>query len=141
MLRTCSAVQLFRSRQICKMPTCCVPGCNKRKEDHPDISFFRLPWNNKPLLKQWLAKLRCKNRPAQEARVCQDHFEEKFVYLDPRYRIAPSLYPNPSWSLTKDAVPTIFPDKPCPMPRSTSLRRFQKRSETIGNLQFAEYHV
>ena len=67
------------------MPTCCAPGCLNNNDD-PILSFFRLPWKNCILVDQWLAKL-----PGKEARVCRQHFEDKCVVLDAKYKLPPNF--------------------------------------------------
>ena len=110
-----------------KMPTCCAPGCLNNNNDDPSLSFFRLPWKNRILVDQWLAKLRLVNRPGKEARVCRQHFEDRFVVLDAKYKLAPELYPNASPKLTADAIPTIFKHRPAKKIRDASENRAKKR--------------
>ena len=113
------------------MPTCCAPGCVNSHESHPLLTFFRFPWKKEKKSRMWLANLSLKHKPASEAKICQEHFEEKYLVLDPKYSIAPHLYPRPSYKLTEDAVPTIFQhkSKPAIREREFSVRRKRKRED------------
>ena len=54
---------------------CIVPMC-KNHSGMKEISFHRLPLNNKQLLKQWICKIRRENIPLNKySRVCSVHFE------------------------------------------------------------------
>ena len=74
------------------MPNCCVPGCGNKSTDPRcvDITFHRLPINNKELLKDWIEKLNlnsyynnnnCNSQiddivvVPDHHRVCSDHFD------------------------------------------------------------------
>ena len=57
---------------------CIVPFCTNRsgRKNGPKYSFYRLPLNNPPLLKQWLVKIRRENTPLNKnSRVCSAHFK------------------------------------------------------------------
>ena len=57
---------------------CIVPFCTNRsgRRNGPKYSFYRLPLNNPPLLKQWLVKIRWENTPlSKNSRVCSAHFK------------------------------------------------------------------
>lgn len=58
------------------MPSCCAPGCNRNERNSPRHKFHPLPWD-KPIIKVWLSKLKLDNPPAQGAKICDDHFEER----------------------------------------------------------------
>ena len=54
---------------------CIVPMC-KNHSGMKEISFHRLPLNNKQLLKRWICKIRRENIPLNKySRVCSVHFE------------------------------------------------------------------
>ena len=54
---------------------CCVPGCSKRSERDKDVSFHRLPHNNKKLLKLWIHKIGRKDlHVSASTRICSRHF-------------------------------------------------------------------
>ena len=54
---------------------CAVPGCSNRSNREVEVSYFKLPLNNKPLLKTWIHKIRWKNLPLNaNTRICSDHF-------------------------------------------------------------------
>ena len=78
-------------------------------------------------MKVWLAKLNLVHPPAKNARICQFHFEEKFIIMDHKFVIAPHLYKKPKYYLADDAIPTIFAhtdrELPVATDRSTSVQR------------------
>ena len=113
------------------MPTCCAPGCSNVCDKSSTFSFFRLPWNSTVKIRAWLSSLNLMHDPAQSARICHIHFEEKFLIVDPKYSVAPHLYPRISYRLTKDAVPTLFNHKQPPPVREASVSRKRKR-EQVG---------
>jgi hypothetical protein len=60
------------------MPNCCVPACGNKSSDARcyDITFHRLPLNNKDILKIWIENLNLnqdQNIP-DHRRVCSQHF-------------------------------------------------------------------
>lgn len=56
---------------------CCVPGCSNRSDKQSHLSFFRLPLNNKSVLKQWIHLIGRKNLLINpNTRVCSEHFEQ-----------------------------------------------------------------
>ena len=66
------------------MPFCCVPGCGNKSPSLilNDITFHRLPLNNKDLLKIWINNLNLKEEDEEEEeeesvnkRVCSEHFD------------------------------------------------------------------
>ena len=87
------------------MPTCCAPNCNKTEKTNKGLAFFKLPWQNRDRLKIWLSKLKLDH---QHARICQCHFDDRFIVVDQNYLVAPHLYKEKRTNLTDDAVPTIF---------------------------------
>lgn len=64
------------------MPVCCVPGCRNKSSDPrcTDITFHRLPINNKETLKYWIENLNLtlkedQNSKSDYKRVCSEHFD------------------------------------------------------------------
>ena len=54
---------------------CCVPGCSSRSNREINLSYYRLPLQNKKLLKQWIHKIGRSNLPLNcSTRVCSRHF-------------------------------------------------------------------
>ena len=54
---------------------CAVPGCSNQSNREVDVLYFKLPLNNKPLLKTWIHKVGRKNLPLNtNIRICSDHF-------------------------------------------------------------------
>ena len=54
---------------------CCVPGCSSRSNRETNLSYYRLPLQNKKLLKQWVHKIGRSNLPLNTStRVCSRHF-------------------------------------------------------------------
>ena len=115
------------------MPTCCAPGCTRTKEKNYDCSFFTLPWNEPSRIRLWLSKLKLVHPPAKTARICHLHFEERFLAVDPKYKIAPHLYPKKKLSLTPDAYPSIFEHVPVPKKREASVNRSNKRARQVNS--------
>ena len=109
------------------MPFCCVPGC-KNTEQCPGITFFRFP-QKKVARKAWVARLKFLREPAPEAKICHHHFEEKYLVLDPKHKIAPHLYPKATLSLTPEAIPTISERTPRPPERvrESSVNRIRRK--------------
>jgi len=62
-------------------------------------------------MKLWLTKLSLMHPPVKNARICQFHFEDKYLLMDPKFVIAPHLYNKPKHFLADDAIPTIFAHK------------------------------
>ena len=61
---------------------CCVPGCSNRSDKPSHLSFFRLPLNNKSVLKQWIHRIGRKNLPINpNTHVCSEHFERASNHL------------------------------------------------------------
>ncbi|XP_061662459.1 uncharacterized protein LOC133493283 isoform X3 [Syngnathoides biaculeatus] len=108
------------------MPTCCAPNCNKTEKSHPNFSFFNLPWGKPDRIKLWLSQLRLVHQPGKSARICSDHFEERFLEQDPKFSIAPHLYTKHKKTLTVDAYPTIFEHKKQSAVREISINRQKK---------------
>ena len=54
---------------------CAVPGCSNRSNREVDVSYFKLPLNNKPSLKTWIHKIGRKNLLLNaNTRICSNHF-------------------------------------------------------------------
>ena len=109
------------------MPTCCAPNCTKTEKTNEGLAFFRLPWQNRDRLKIWLSKLKLVHQPAAHARICRDHFEDRFLVVHQKYILAPHLYKEKKINLTDDAVPTIFEHTTVEKPRLSSEARTRKR--------------
>ena len=118
-----------------KMPTCCAPGCTRTEKICPGLSFFSLPWDKPQKLKVWLGKLRLVHPPAKTARICQGHFEDRFIMEDHKHKIAPHLYKHKT-TLTPDAYPSIFVHVEQTKPRESSLERQRKRQKTEVSLTY-----
>jgi hypothetical protein len=60
-----------------RMLHCIAYNCNnKEKALKRGVPFYRLPSAYKPLLQQWLSKLRLKDPPVSpNSRLCTDHFQ------------------------------------------------------------------
>ncbi len=99
------------------------------KISNPELSFFALPWNVPARITVWLEKLNLVHNPTKTARICHRHFEEKFLVVDPKYRIAPHLYPRVVYRLTPDAYPSKFAEKREAPERKHSLKRRKKQEK------------
>ena len=101
----------FREDNISfKMVECAVVGCSNRtsRDSKRGISFHRLPFKNKPLLKEWLVCIKRANLPKlSQCHICSEHFEKEsfksYSYLNL------CLGRKCKRQLNEDAVPTIFP--------------------------------
>ncbi|XP_061663587.1 uncharacterized protein LOC133493798 isoform X2 [Syngnathoides biaculeatus] len=113
------------------MPTCCAPNCNKTEKSHPNLSFFNLPWGKPERITLWLSQLRLVHQPGKCARICSDHFEERFLEQDLKFSIAPHLYTKQKKTLTVDAYPTIFEHKKQSAVREISINRQKKRRRKL----------
>jgi len=80
---------------------CCAGECSNSSENRKDLSFHSLPINNKPLLKQWIAKI--KRHPSffnvnTHTKICSAHFTSE-DYINPEAT---------KRRLKANAVPSIF---------------------------------
>lgn len=115
---------------------CAVPNCSNRS-DRDDVSFHRLPVNNKTLLKKWVHNIGRENLPINAStRVCSNHFvKSKGRMLGPddvptlnlptlatRVTTPPSRRPLNRVSLTRDPKSTRHePPKFCNVGINTEL--------------------
>lgn len=114
---------LCGGRRVYRMVYCIAYGCNHKDKDRArGVRFHRLPLANKPLLKQWLVKLRLKDPPVtRNSRVCSEHFSADCFERDLQAEL---LCTKTKICLKPDAVPTIFSFAPTPQPdRSTGKKR------------------
>ena len=105
-----------------RMVYCIAFGCNNKDGDHKrGVRFHHLPLRNKPLLKQWLTKLRLQNPPVRRSSlVCSEHFEPDCFQRDLQAEL---LGTKPRIHLKPDAVPTIFTFTSKRKQRSTGQKR------------------
>ena len=104
---------------------CCVYGCSSRAGRDRGVHFYRLPLTNKPLLKQWLHRMRTKTvRLNKNTRVCSKHFVGgvKRGLMD-----VPTVF---AWSMTTESG-----KRPSPKRRSLS------RSETDTSVDLDSAHA
>lgn len=95
---------------------CSVPGCtsNYDSNSEPRVSIFKFP-TNENLLKEWVKKIpRANWTPGLSSRVCENHFEKKFVSKIEEYvqNGEKKTFPRKRPLLLPNAVPTIFPNVP-----------------------------
>ena len=96
------------------------------------VRFYRLPIGNKPLLKQWLTKLRLKDPPvSKNSRVCTDHFHPDCFERDLKAEL---LGTKPRVCLKADAVPTIFSFESTRQDRTTGKKRKHVQVVNIVNV-------
>lgn len=57
------------------MTWCVAVGCTNNKKNNPNLSFYKLPSNNKAVSEEWKAKIKRENLP-KIVRLCEKHFEE-----------------------------------------------------------------
>lgn len=110
------------------MGGCFVPGC-KRRAKGENHHLFRPPSG---VAKEWtiiMNKYRSDKKfdPAnQNHRVCSDHFESQFLIVCDKFTIQGKTVElaRDNWTLTRDAVPTLFKCLPEHMqPKLTKERR------------------
>ena len=54
---------------------CAVPGCSNHLDQENQLSYYRLPLNNKAVLKQWIHNIGRANLSLKDhTRVCSEHF-------------------------------------------------------------------
>ncbi|CAH0394737.1 unnamed protein product [Bemisia tabaci] len=101
------------------MVSCAVCGCSHRtgnrnkpasqvkfeEQNKRPMKFFRFPLSNPEKWQKWVLAIRRNNfTPCKYSRVCEIHFEKKFLKKGVR-RVG-------CISLSPDAIPTIFPAHP-----------------------------
>ncbi|ODM92118.1 DNA transposase THAP9 [Orchesella cincta] len=115
------------------MPSCFIPGCNtrKRSEDEDALHVFKIPtkatfetrqkWvssiprkvdNISPLVSPNPLKLPHIGFDLSRHRLCHRHFEEKYIVKSRKVSIGGQVIAEEArlhWTLSPDAVPTIFP--------------------------------
>ncbi|KAH8032040.1 hypothetical protein HPB51_022788 [Rhipicephalus microplus] len=95
--------------------TCYVPGCKSGyKSCKESRSLFRAPIEPARLA-AWSRKIRRKDRPlSHESVICDRHFDERFIERTFRMKINGEIVeiPRDRPQLTRDAIPTIFPEAP-----------------------------
>ena len=86
-----------------RMVYCIAFGCNNKDGDRKrGVRFHHLPLRNKPLLKQWLTKLRLQNPLVRRSSlVCSEHFEPDCFQRDLQAEL---LGTKPRIHLKPDAV-------------------------------------
>lgn len=80
---------------------CCAGECNNRADKRRDLSFHKLPFNNKQLLNVWITKMKRDPRFFKVSKfttICSEHFK-KTDFLIPGAKTK---------RLKPDAIPTIF---------------------------------
>ena len=91
-----------------KMVECAVVGCSNRtpRDSKRGISFHRLPLKNKPLLKEWLVRIKRANLPKlSQCHICSEHFEKECFKSCCNINLWPGR--KRKRELNEDAVPTI----------------------------------
>ncbi len=70
------------------------------------------------------------HKPTKTARVCHRHL--KFLVVDPKYKIAPHLYPRVVYRVTPEAYPSKFPHKREAPERKQSVKGRNKQERQRG---------
>lgn len=99
---------------IVQMPLkCCVTGCRSNYENEKGyVSVFKFP-TDENMKRIWMEKIRRKDwTPGPNARVCELHFQSKFIskveeYVDEDG--SRKAFPRKRPVLSGDAIPTQFP--------------------------------
>lgn len=88
------------------MVHCCVPGCINHSSKTSEISYHRIPKEQR-LQKAWLARIRRDNLPPlQNCYVCSEHFTEDCFETDLKAQLIPEQ--KVKKRLKCDAVPSVF---------------------------------
>lgn len=109
------------------MVECAVVDCSNRtpRDSKRDVSFHQLPLKNKPLLKEWLVRIKRSNLPKlSQCHICSEHFEKECFKSCCNLNLWPGG--KRKRDLHDDAVPTIFPHQPKKSRRLASERRINK---------------
>ena len=113
---------------ISKMVECAVVGCSNRtpRDAKRGISFHRLPFKNKPLLRSgYIVCIKRANLPRlSQCHICSEHFEKESFKSCSYLNLCPGR--KRKRQLNKDAVPTIFPHQQKKSRRLASERRINK---------------
>lgn len=107
--------------------TCCVPGSGYRS-CKTKISLFRTP-KDPERLQQWAQNIKRGDKAIDEASaVCERHFEPCFIERSFKTVVKGVVVniPRDAPQLTKDAVPTPFPDAPKYMSKAMPQKRKQR---------------
>jgi len=110
----------FRENISSKMVACAVVGCSNRtpRDSKRGISFHRLPFKNKPLLKEWQERSKRANLPKpSQSHICSEHFEKECFKSCCSLDLWPAR--KHKRELNEGTVPTIFPHQ-------------QKKSRRLG---------
>ncbi|XP_040076523.1 uncharacterized protein LOC115310148 isoform X4 [Ixodes scapularis] len=95
--------------------TCFVPGCRSGYRSCKEkFSLFRTPQDS-ARLQEWACKIKRDDRTLGEASVvCERHFEPQFIERTFKNVVQGQVIelPRSVPQLTKDAVPSVFPDAP-----------------------------
>ena len=103
------------------MPSCFVFGCNSGYKKDVKCHFFRLHRAvTAETVSKWsaiLSKVRSDkkfDRSNVNHRVCQNHFEDRYLVKEDVITVGHdrNVIPRIHWTITNDAVPTIFPSIP-----------------------------
>ena len=110
-----------------KMVECAVVGYSNRtpRDYKRGISFHRLPLMNKPILKEWLVRIKRANlSKLSQCHICSEHFEKESFKSCSYLNLCPGR--KRKRQLNEDAAPTIFPHQQKKSRRLASERRINK---------------
>ncbi|XP_077542697.1 uncharacterized protein LOC144155244 [Haemaphysalis longicornis] len=129
---------------------CFAPGCRtgySRVKDAPKASLFNVP-RDEERRKQWERNLHRADKVLDETcAVCELHFEPRYVIKDYVHVINGSevRIPRGKAKLSDDAVPTILPNLPAYLTKTTPKprrkRRCSGRSEAAAGFEGAPHHL
>ena len=123
-----------------------APGCTKFYYKDSTVHYHRLPLNNKPVLKQWIQKMKLKDPPVNKySRVCGAHFLDEDYITKGSFH--DGIFTQEKTSRLKDtAVPTVFDfskyqtgntDAPCHthVAKTPRTKRYRERSVSSAKKQ------
>ena len=88
---------------------CMAPGCTNNRKNNTQVHYHRLPLSNKPLLKQWMAKMKLANPPKLSfARLCGQHFTPDDYQTKGHFDDCGRYHQLQTANLKPTAVPTLF---------------------------------
>lgn len=112
---------------------CCVPECRSGYSTHHYVTEFSFPRESNPeLRRKWILSIRRKNLTVtKNTFVCENHFEEKFIYR------TPTGQKRLRWNL--DPVPSIFTYPPSVRATSRSQTRRNPRKRVVMSDELKDF--
>src|ERR1700733_3004333 len=116
------------------MPTCWAPGCTSGYRSNSDKRhFFKVP-SDSEILAVWKRRIPRDGNLLTKHSICDIHFEDQFILKKYTHIINGEKVEmdRGKWELTKDAVPTIYPNLPKYLSLKTPKSRKRKSPVVQG---------